>query len=50
VNYYRLTLTVCMKANPSKRGTLFYVEAERSDGALRETPSIFETSQIILND
>jgi hypothetical protein len=50
VNYFRLSLTLCMQANPSRRPTLFYVETERSDGTLRETPSLFETAQIVLKD
>jgi hypothetical protein len=39
-----------MQANPSHRGTLFYVETERNDGSLRETPSMFETAQIQLQE
>lgn len=37
-----------MRANPSRKPTLFYIETERNDGSLRETHSLFETAKLIL--
>jgi hypothetical protein len=42
--------TVCMGGNPSKRPTLFYIETERNDGSLRQTPSLFETARLVLEE
>jgi hypothetical protein len=50
VNYYKLMFTVCMQKNPSGKHTLFYIETERSDGSLREVPSLFETAKIVLDE
>lgn len=43
-----MTFNICMLHNPSRSSALFYIETERSDGSLREVPSLFETARITL--
>jgi hypothetical protein len=45
-----MIFNVCMIRNPSKRYSLFYIETEKGDGSLRETPSLFETAKIVLGE
>ncbi len=39
-----------MGRNPTQRPTIFYIETERNDGSLRQTPSMFETVKLVLED
>ena len=48
INFYRMNFTVCMIDNPSQLPVTFFIETELVNGALRETPTFFETFKLII--